>query len=152
MSLVAPVASSPSVRRVMQGNKGRDTKPEQAVRSYVHRRGLRFKKHVRLPGSRCSADLLFSRAQVAVFIDGCFWHGCPEHGRQPVSNATYWRDKIARNQERDRRVTRDLQLAGWRVIRAWEHEDPEHVADRVEAAIRGGVTEGLGARLPSDPG
>jgi DNA mismatch endonuclease (patch repair protein) len=97
----------------MRANKGRDTLPERRLRSHLHRLGLRFRKHARpLPALRCTADVLFPRQRVAVFVDGCFWHGCPEHGRVPRSNRAYWEPKLARNVERDRRNDRALSEAG----------------------------------------
>jgi DNA mismatch endonuclease (patch repair protein) len=121
----------------MKGNRGLDTVPEIEVRRELHRRGLRFRKHaVPLAGLRCRADVVFPSARVALFIDGCFWHGCPEHGRTPSTNGAYWSEKIARNGARDARNNERLSAAGWTVIRAWEHEPPQEVADRVIAAVR----------------
>ena len=130
-------ASSPGTRKSMQGNRSRDTKPELAVRSAVHRRGLRFRVSVRpLPELPRTADLVLRKSRVAVFVDGCYWHGCPEHRTQPATNAEYWADKITRNIERDAETTDYLQQAGWTVLRFWEHEDPESVADRVQESVR----------------
>lgn len=120
----------------MRANPGMDTKPELALRSAVHRLGLRYRKHCRpLPDLRCIADFGFHREKVAVFVDGCFWHGCPVHGSRPTTNTSYWSSKIERNQERDRRNGRRLAAAGWRVVRVWEHEAPEVAASRVAAAV-----------------
>jgi DNA mismatch endonuclease (patch repair protein) len=120
----------------MQGNRGRDTGPEVAVRSELHRRGLRFRKHrAPIPGLRCQADIVFPIERVAVFIDGCFWHGCPEHGRRPSANGAYWSAKIERNRARDARNDVLLEQAGWAVVRAWEHEPPGSVASRVQATV-----------------
>jgi DNA mismatch endonuclease, patch repair protein len=120
----------------MQGNRKTGTRPEVAVRSAVHRLGLRFFKHRQpLPGLRCSADLVFPCEQVAVFVDGCFWHRCPLHGVRPATNSVYWDEKIARNVARDRRNDQALERAGWAVLRAWEHEPAEVVAARVRAAV-----------------
>jgi DNA mismatch endonuclease (patch repair protein) len=116
----------------MQGNRSQDTSAEIAVRSALHRRGLRYRVHAKpLEGLRCKADLVFRPVKVAVFIDGCFWHGCPVHGRQPETNQPYWSAKIARNIARDHRNNRVLADAGWVAIRIWEHEDPELAAERV---------------------
>lgn len=135
-SRLAPRASSAHARLVMQGNRSRDTKPERLIRSLLHRRGLRFRKHLRpVKALRCTADIVFPRERCAVFVDGCFWHGCPLHGEQPVANAEYWKNKIRRNRSRDLRNTQALIDAGWLVIRVWEHEDPEEVANRIEAAL-----------------
>ncbi|MCY4663298.1 MAG: very short patch repair endonuclease [Acidimicrobiaceae bacterium] len=130
-------ASSPGNRKSMQGNRSRDTKPELAVRSAVHRRGIRFRVSARpQPELPRTADLVLRKSRIAVFVDGCYWHGCPEHRTQPSTNAQYWADKIARNIERDAETTDYLQRTGWTVLRFWEHENPESVADRVEQSVR----------------
>ena len=132
----APTASTPAVRAVMKANRGKDTQPECAIRSILHRRGLRFRKHTMpLRTLRCRADIVFPKQRVVVFVDGCFWHGCPVHGRKPTRNSTYWGIKLKLNSERDLRNDRVLKSAGWTVIRAWEHEDPQCVADRVERSV-----------------
>jgi DNA mismatch endonuclease (patch repair protein) len=122
----------------MRRNPRRDTHPEVALRSELHRRGLRFRKDVplRLPGRVVRPDIAFPRLRLAVFIDGCFWHACPVHGNQPRANSDYWRPKLARNVERDRIVDAALDAAGWRVLRAWEHESTPSVAARVEGLVR----------------
>jgi DNA mismatch endonuclease (patch repair protein) len=120
----------------MLGNRGRDTKPELAVRRAVHALGLRYYVSWRpLPGRRVTADLLFPRVRVAVFVDGCFWHGCPEHYSASMTNVEYWAAKIQRNQARDRDTDERLDAAGWVVIRAWEHDDPTVTAHRVATAV-----------------
>ena len=121
----------------MQGNRSRDTKPELAVRSAVHRRGIRFRVSVR-PQSEFArtADLVLRKTRIVVFVDGCFWHGCPDHYSPPTTNSRYWADKIARNIERDIETTEYLQQTGWTVLRFWEHQDPEVVADRVQDAVQ----------------
>ena len=131
-------ASTPGVRRRMQAIRAVDTKPELAVRRAVHALGLRYRVHTRpLPDLNRRADLVFTRARVAVFVDGCFWHGCPEHGRRQFGvNGWYWPDKIDRNVRRDVETTRLLTEAGWRVVRAWEHEDPATVAAAVADTVR----------------
>jgi len=122
----------------MRGNKGRDTRPEMALRSAVHALGLRYRVGVRpLPGLRRTADLVFPRARVAVFLDGCFWHGCPEHCRPASRNAAFWEAKIAGNAARDADTDARLREAGWHVVRVWEHEPPAEAARRVRAAVRG---------------
>ncbi|POX44525.1 very short patch repair endonuclease [Streptomyces sp. Ru72] len=116
----------------MQGNKGRDTKPELALRRAVHALGLRYRVSTRpLPHLRRTADLVFTRARIAVFLDGCFWHGCPEHHTVATSNADYWSSKVEANRRRDRETDRLLGEAGWSVLRVWEHEDPLAAAARV---------------------
>lgn len=132
-------ASSENARLTMRANRARDTKPELAVRRLLHARGRRYRVSYRpLPQDRRrSVDLAFTRKKVAVLIDGCYWHGCPEHFIMPKSNVDYWSAKIARNRERDAETTRLLQEAGWTVLRFWEHEDPEHIAADVERALDG---------------
>jgi DNA mismatch endonuclease (patch repair protein) len=129
----------------MQGNRARDTRPEVAVRSAVHALGLRFRKHVApLRGLRCRADLVFARQRVAVFVDGCFWHGCPEHGVSPTTNHSYWQAKLGGNVDRDRRNDAALADAGWTVVRIWEHADAREAALRVAAAVRAAPASGAG--------
>lgn len=117
----------------MRANRSTDTKPEVALRSALHRRGLRFRKHsvIVLDGMRIRPDIVFPRQKVAVFVDGCFWHGCPIHGQIPKRNREFWEQKLERNAARDYTQSSALQDAGWTVIRAWEHEDPAIVADQV---------------------
>lgn len=137
MSLPAPPpASSPAVRSVMQGNRASDTRPEVALRSELHRRGLRFRKHHSpVAGLRCRGDVVFPRERVVVFCDGCFWHRCPEHGNDPRINSPYWLAKLARNVARDRRNDAELAAAGWAVVRVWEHEDPSVAAETVAELV-----------------
>ena len=121
----------------MQGNRRRDTKPEMAVRRAVHALGLRYRVDARpLPDLNRRADLVFTRAKVAVFVDGCYWHGCPEHGTAPKQNATYWGPKIRRNRDRDAETDRLLEEAGWVPVRIWEHEDAHEAARRIASAVR----------------
>lgn len=121
----------------------RDTRPELALRSELHRRGLRYRvDRAPLPGLRSRADLVFGPARVAVYVDGCFWHSCPEHGTKPKSNREWWDQKLSRNRERDSETDRVLHEHGWKVVRVWEHEDPVEAADRVQAAVLG--------RIPGD--
>ena len=117
-------------------NRRVDTGPERALRSHVHRSGLRFRKdfRIRAGGVSVHADLAFPRAKVAVFVDGCFWHQCPEHLTTPKANAEFWAAKL-QNVERDRRVDRALAEAGWTVIRCWEHEEPIDVLPRILSAL-----------------
>ncbi|MEV6363199.1 very short patch repair endonuclease [Nocardia asteroides] len=130
-------ASSPAVRAVMRANRGKDTGPELALRRQLYGRGLRYRVTARpLPGLRRTADIVFAADRVAVFVDGCFWHGCPEHHRPAARNSGFWLAKIAANQHRDRDTSMRLREAGWTVIRVWEHEDPELAAERVETTIR----------------
>ncbi|MBX7452218.1 very short patch repair endonuclease [Mycolicibacterium sp. 3033] len=116
----------------MRSNRGRDTKPEVALRSAVHALGLRYRVSIRpVKEIRRTADLVFSRAKVAVFLDGCFWHGCPYHHTVAVTNAGFWAAKVEATRQRDRDTDRRLAEAGWLTIRVWEHEDPRVAARRV---------------------
>ena len=134
-----PHPTSAEVSARMRRNPRRNTRPELVVRSELHRRGLRFRKDLplRVPGRVVRPDVVFTRARLAVFIDGCFWHRCPEHGNVPTANGDYWRPKLERNIARDRAVDAALSEAGWRVLRAWEHEPPSEVADRILAVLVG---------------
>lgn len=107
-----------------------------AVRKAIFRAGLRYRIDVQLePGLRVRADIVFRSVRVAVFIDGCFWHGCPKHATQPKSNGDWWALKLEANRARDARGTENLQQLGWNVLRFWEHEDPETVAQVVESVV-----------------
>jgi DNA mismatch endonuclease (patch repair protein) len=141
-----PPPSSPGATAVMKGNRGRDTRPELALRSELHGRGFRYRVNIAPdPKVRCRADIVLTRKRTAIFVDGCFWHACPQHGTRPTTNARYWAKKIARNVERDRRNDAALAAAGWQVIRVWEHESPLEAADRVEAAVGGNAIPGSGS-------
>lgn len=130
-------ASSPEARARMQSNRSRDTKPELALRSAVHALGLRYRVAAKpLVGLRRTADLVFPTAKVAVFLDGCFWHGCPEHHTVAAANAKFWADKVSGNRARDRDTDARLEAAGWVSVRVWEHEDPVEAARRVEGVVR----------------
>jgi DNA mismatch endonuclease, patch repair protein len=114
----------------------RDTKPEMELRRELHGRGLRYRVNVSPdPALRGRADLVFGPARVAVYVDGCFWHACGEHGVLPKSNREWWRAKLRRTVERDRATEQKLTALGWKVVRVWEHEDPVAAADRVEAVL-----------------
>lgn len=123
----------------MKGNRRVDTKPEKQLRSHLHRRGYRFRKDLPIEAGdeKPRPDIVFRRSRVAVFVDGCFWHQCPEHGHIPAGkNAAYWEQKMERNVSRDRRHTEALEDAGWRVIRIWEHIAVSDAVARVDAALR----------------
>ncbi|GAB2699944.1 very short patch repair endonuclease [Nocardia thraciensis] len=114
------------------------TKPETALRKELHRRGYRFfVDRPPLRGLRRRADLVFPRRKVAVYVDGCFWHCCPEHATYPKNNAEWWSEKLAGNVRRDRDTDTRLSGAGWLVVRVWEHEAAADAADRVQAALSG---------------
>jgi DNA mismatch endonuclease, patch repair protein len=122
--------------REMRAQRERDTGIEREIRSRLHARGLRFRIHRRLlKGSRREVDVVFPGAKVAVFVDGCFWHGCPEHGTWPRNNADFWRRKIEGNVERDRDTDALLEADGWMVLRVWEHEPPADAAARIADAV-----------------
>lgn len=115
---MADVLTKEQRSRCMSRIRGRDTKPELALRHALWNRGLRYRIGHGLTGK---PDIVFVKARVAIFVDGCFWHGCPEHGVMPKTNAKFWQRKITRNIERDRHVTRELETGGWKVLRIWEH-------------------------------
>ena len=120
----------------MQNARRRDTKPEIALRSELHGRGLRFfVDRAPLAGSRRRADIVFPRGRVAVYIDGCFWHGCPMHATWPKANAAWWREKIERNRARDVDTDAKLRAAGWIPVRVWEHEPASVAADSIVAVL-----------------
>lgn len=132
-----PEPSTPAATIIGKANRRAETKPEQRLRSELHRRGMRFRKDllIRAGGIRTHADIAFTRRRLAVFVDGCFWHRCPEHGTSPKSNTDYWAPKLQANVDRDRRVDAALRTDGWAVLRIWEHEDLEAAADRVQQAL-----------------
>jgi DNA mismatch endonuclease (patch repair protein) len=145
MVAVKPVGtSSEGVRKSIRSNNGRDTKPELALRRAVHALGLRYRVSARpIKSIRRTADLVFTRTKVAVFLDGCFWHGCPEHHTKAATNAEFWAEKVARTRERDAETDRILKEAGWTVIRVWEHEDPEKAAVRVAEQVQALRSQGV---------
>jgi DNA mismatch endonuclease (patch repair protein) len=115
----------------------RDTRPEIDLRRALHARGLRYRVDVAPePALRGRADIVFRQARVAVYVDGCFWHSCPEHGVLPKGNREWWRTKLEATVRRDRITEATLRDLGWTVVRVWEHEDPEDAANRVESALR----------------
>jgi DNA mismatch endonuclease Vsr len=131
---LAPIDERKS--RAMRAQRERDTGIEREIRSRLHARGLRFRLHRRLlKGSRREVDVVFPGAKVAVFVDGCFWHGCPEHGTWPRNNAEFWKQKIEGNVARDRDTDARLQAEGWTVVRVWEHEAPGAAAARIADAV-----------------
>ena len=112
----------------------RNSTPELRLRSELHGRGLRFRVNVRgLPGT---PDVVFTRAKLAVFMDGCFWHACPDHGTLPKNNRDWWREKLEGTTRRDRRKDAELLRLGWHAVHVWEHDDPEEAADRITALWR----------------
>lgn len=133
-------ASTPGVRSRMQRQAaGRDSRAELRLRRELWQRGVRgyrVDRALGLPGVRRRADIAWVGRRIAVFVDGCFWHACPDHGTNPATNREYWGPKLARNVDRDRETDRLATAAGWTVIRIWEHEDPGTAADRVSAVVR----------------
>lgn len=129
-------ASSAGVRRSMQSNRSKDTQPEVALRAALHSVGLRFRKNYRpIRGSRSEIDVAFTRWKVAILLDGCFWHGCPEHATRPKTNRDWWAMKLDNNLARDRRTNALLAGAGWTVLRFWEHEPTAEVVVRIQAVL-----------------
>lgn len=117
----------------MQNTRQRDTDVEVSVRRVLHRHGFRYRIDAPIPGvTRARPDIVFSSHKVAIFIDGCFWHRCPQHRTEPKHNADWWREKLDSNVARDRRHDLELARAGWTVLRYWEHEDPAVIAREVE--------------------
>lgn len=143
---VGSTASSMGVRASMRANRGKDTGPELAVRKLLYQRGLRYRVNAKpVAEIRRRADVVFPGDRVAVFVDGCFWHGCPEHYRPAVRNASFWREKIEGNRRRDAETNEKLVAAGWTVIRVWEHDEPVLAAERIFqrlCKIRAGVDSG----------
>ncbi len=130
-------STTPDVSARMSRQARKDTAPELALRRELHQRGLRYRVEYTVPGRpRRRMDIAFTRVKVAVFVDGCFWHACPDHGTSPRSNGVWWTEKLTRNIARDRDTDAHLAGLGWTVVRAWEHEPPEGVADRIEALVR----------------
>jgi DNA mismatch endonuclease (patch repair protein) len=129
--------SSPEVSERMSRVRNRDTDAEMALRRELHRRGLRYRVNVQIAGlGRTRPDIVFTKAKIVVFVDGCFWHRCPIHATFPKVNEQWWADKLEKNVLRDRATDRALQDVGWTVVRVWEHEDPVEAADKIERLIR----------------
>ena len=128
----------------MRANRRRDTGPELALRQALHRLGLRYRVDfpVRPAGGRqVRPDIVFPARRIAVYVDGCFWHGCPDHGTRATTNREYWDKKIADNKARDVRITAALEADGWTVLRFWEHEDPVCAAQVIDASLRARSSE-----------
>lgn len=150
-----PEPTTGRISAAMRGNRRTDTRPELRLRSELHRRGLRFRKNVSvdLGGARAQVDVVFPKEALAVFVDGCYWHGCPTHGKRPQGNSRYWAWKIEKNRLRDQRVTVTLEGRGWTVMRFWEHTPPEEAADEVVAqrtTLRRGVSPSRSNRAHRD--
>jgi len=134
-----PLPASPGRSANMKANRRTNTKPELALRSALHAMGYRYRKDLRLdlPQRRVRPDIAFTSRKVAVFVDGCFWHACPDHGSQPKNNEWYWSPKLQKNVERDRAADQALTDAGWTVVRLWEHVPIEDAVAKVVAAVGG---------------
>jgi DNA mismatch endonuclease, patch repair protein len=141
-----PVPSSIGVSGRMSRQRRRDTGPEVAIRKLLHAWGLRFRVTLPIAGMpRRSMDIAFTKARVAVFVDGCFWHVCPEHGTSPGANSEWWAQKLAKNQARDVTTNNHLRDSGWEVVRIWEHEDAQVAATRILEAVRAARDEPTGS-------
>jgi DNA mismatch endonuclease, patch repair protein len=136
VSTQRPAPANEAVRRRMSRQARRDTAPEVALRRALHRRGLRYRVGIRpVPELRGAADIVFTAARVAVYVDGCFWHMCPAHSTMPANNAAWWKAKLEGNRARDRRTDALLAQHGWAAVRIWEHEDPEQAAERIAEIV-----------------
>ncbi len=135
---MADVMTPEQRSRCMSRIRGADTGPERRVRRALWGAGLRYRINPKPPGR---PDLFFPSERVAVFVDGCFWHGCPEHGVRPKTNVEFWRAKIERNIKRDQQVTAKLTADGWKVLRYWEH-DAEGKIDTIVGDIVRCVSHG----------
>ena len=136
----------------MRAIRRTDTKPELALRHALHRMGYRYRKDYRLDlasGRRVRPDIAFTARKVAVFVDGCFWHACPEHGSKPRANEWYWSPKLIKNVERDRVNNAALALAGWTVIRLWEHVPLDEAVAAVVTALTAAAA--TNPAIPSNP-
>lgn len=133
------VPSSPDVSARMSRIRNRDTDAEMRVRRELHQRGFRYRVNLAVAGpGRTRPDIAFTKQKVAIFVDGCFWHRCPEHATFPRSNQDWWAAKLERNVTRDRETDETLKRAGWVVLRIWEHVDPSAAADRIADVLRAG--------------
>jgi DNA mismatch endonuclease, patch repair protein len=133
-----PQPTSVAAQKTMCANRRTDTGPEIAIRSLLQRSGHRFRKDlpIQAGGKKVRPDIVFTRQRVAVFIDGCFWHRCPDHGLIPIRNNSYWRPKLEGNAQRDKLVNQSLQSAGWRVLRFWEHTPAERMLQSIAECLR----------------
>jgi DNA mismatch endonuclease (patch repair protein) len=132
----AVIPSSSAVSLRMSRHPRRDTRPEIALRQALHRLGYRYRVQYRVPGrARRTIDIAFARQKVAVFVDGCFWHGCGLHRGVPASNSSWWRSKLSANANRDAETDAHLRAIGWRVLRVWEHEDVAEAVARIRQEL-----------------
>ena len=125
------IETSPEVSDRMSKQKREETRPETEIARACFSLGLRYRKNVAIPEVKTNADLVFRRHNLIVFIDGCFWHGCPWHYKTPKTRSEWWDAKIQRNKVRDAKKTRKLRRLGWKVVRVWEHVDPDKAAIKI---------------------
>lgn len=147
-----PKASSHVAQQTMKANRRRDTAPERAVRRLLHRAGLRYRVDYAPDQTdrRRKADIVFTKQKIAIYIDGCFWHGCPVHYIEPRTNVDYWRPKIAGNIQRDQMTGERLLSLGWTVLRFWEHEKPGDIAALILTVVQRGKPAPPGASAPRE--
>ena len=112
--------------------KGKDTEPELILRKALWANGLRYRLKNKLPGR---PDIFFPARKIAIFIDGCFWHGCPDHCQIPKTNQPFWESKLSKNKSRDKEVSRVLENGGWCVIRLWEHDVKNDLSNCVKRVV-----------------
>ena len=129
------IETSPEVSRRMSNQKREETRPESEIARACFSLGLRYRKNVLIPEVKTNADLVFRRHKLIVFVDGCFWHGCPWHFKVPKTNSAWWKEKTERNRRRDLKKTRQLRRMGWTVMRIWEHVPPDVAATRIKEKI-----------------
>jgi len=131
------VDATPRHSARLRKQPSRDTSPERRLRQLLHKAGFRYRIHYPVPGMpRRSMDIAFPKTRLAVFVDGCFWHGCPDHGTKPHTNTDYWLPKLERNRARDAETENHLRALGWTVLRVWEHEPSSEALDRVIRRIQ----------------
>lgn len=135
MPSLTPAPSS-AVSRRMARTRGKDNPRERELRSALHHQGLRFRIHYAIPGTKRSIDIAFTRWRLAVFCDGCFWHGCPIHATTPKTNQEWWKDKIATNKARDLDTDSRLASNGWTVLRIWEHVSVDDAVSLIRSQLQ----------------
>lgn len=133
-----PIPPPSGATKSMKANRSSNTKPELALRREMFRQGLRYRLGLLIPlrDRKVRPDVVFPRRKIAVFVDGCYWHGCPQHGRMPKDPTGYWHAKIQRNRNRDIAVDKQLDEAGWTVVRVWEHEPAGEAAARINDVVK----------------
>lgn len=153
METADPAPLSEAIRLKMVAQPSRDTKPELLLRRALHALGYRYRLNVRVPGApRRSIDIAFPGRKLAIMVDGCYWHCCPEHGHTPKNNAQWWAEKLSNNTRRDVETTQLLEDAGWRVLRIWEHETVSEAVQRVKEALGPPTDSADHSVVPPDSG